>query len=404
MTRWAAAGVIAFAATAGAADKDEKPVVVSKDLEARAKKLIAEKPGSEAALMADAILKGSQLGPGEGWFKSPAQKRHDWKWLAARYGVANDKPITRKAANIREDLFDLIDRDGDEEITAADLDWSPSSPFVRQMQMAAVLFRPADRDGNGRVSAEEWAAIFKRGGGKELSQEGVRRLLFPKPPKSNGSNKEDDGPSPDVLLKGLFAGEIGSMQEGPKVGEKAPDFTLKNADGQQTIRLAEQIGKRPVVLIFGNFTCGPFRSWGQTLAELAETHKDRATFLGVYVREAHPTDGWHMEQNERAGIALPQPKTNAERNAVAARCERAMKWPYPLLVDDVNDAAGHAYSGMPARLYVIDEKGIVTYKSARGPFGFRPQEMEQALALTLLEATPVGPASIGSSAPSAPKN
>jgi hypothetical protein len=56
-----------------------------------------------------------------------------------------------------------------------------------------------------------------------------------------------------------------------------------------------------------------------------------------------------------------------------------------VLVDEINDPAGHAYSGMPSRLYVIDRQGVVTFKSGRGPFGFRVGEMEQALAMCLLE-------------------
>ena len=57
-----------------------------------------------------------------------------------------------------------------------------------------------------------------------------------------------------------------------------------------------------------------------------------------------------------------------------------------MVVDDINDPAGTAYSGMPARLYVIDTNGKVAYKSGRGPFGFKAGEMEQALAMSLLEA------------------
>jgi hypothetical protein len=41
---------------------------------------------------------------------------------------------------------------------------------------------------------------------------------------------------------------------------------------------------------------------------------------------------------------------------------------------------------MPSRLYVIDAEGKVAYKAGRGPFGFKPGEMEQALAMTLLDA------------------
>jgi len=57
----------------------------------------------------------------------------------------------------------------------------------------------------------------------------------------------------------------------------------------------------------------------------------------------------------------------------------------PLLVDEIDDSVGNAYSGMPARLYVIDPRGKVVYKSGRGPFGFKPGEMEQALVMCLLE-------------------
>jgi hypothetical protein len=42
---------------------------------------------------------------------------------------------------------------------------------------------------------------------------------------------------------------------------------------------------------------------------------------------------------------------------------------------------------MPARLYILDPQGTVLYKSGRGPFGFKPGEMEQALVMTLLDAT-----------------
>jgi hypothetical protein len=63
----------------------------------------------------------------------------------------------------------------------------------------------------------------------------------------------------------------------------------------------------------------------------------------------------------------------------------------PLLVDELDDRVGHAYSGMPDRLYVIDRAGRVAYQGGRGPFHFRPGELEQALFLTLLEPLAPGP-------------
>ena len=57
----------------------------------------------------------------------------------------------------------------------------------------------------------------------------------------------------------------------------------------------------------------------------------------------------------------------------------------PLVVDGMDDRVGHAYSGMPDRLYVIDPDGRVAYKGGRGPFGFKVGEMEQALVMLLLD-------------------
>ena len=57
----------------------------------------------------------------------------------------------------------------------------------------------------------------------------------------------------------------------------------------------------------------------------------------------------------------------------------------PLVVDEMNDVVGHSYSGMPDRLYVIDTNGKVAYKGGRGPFGFKPGEMEQSLLMLLLD-------------------
>ena len=104
----------------------------------------------------------------------------------------------------------------------------------------------------------------------------------------------------------------------------------------------------------------------------------------MYVREAHPIDGWRMESNDRVGVAVAQPKGQADRVAVATQCHDLLEMNMPVLVDDIDDRVGNAYSGMPDRLYVIGRDGKVTYKSGRGPFWFNPGEMEQSLVMTLL--------------------
>lgn len=112
---------------------------------------------------------------------------------------------------------------------------------------------------------------------------------------------------------------------------------------------------------------------------------DRVAFLGIYVREAHPTDGWPLPSNEKAGISFSQPVDREERLAVAKKCCTLLKMTMPLLVDELDDRVGHAYSGMPDRLYLIDREGKVAYKGGRGPMGFKPGELEQSIVMLLLD-------------------
>lgn len=92
-----------------------------------------------------------------------------------------------------------------------------------------------------------------------------------------------------------------------------------------------------------------------------------------------------MQSNDKAGVIFAQPRTTLERTKIAVKACQALKMTMPLLVDDVNDRVGHAYSGMPDRLYVIGRDGRVVYKGGRGPFGFKSAEMEQSLILYLLD-------------------
>ena len=118
---------------------------------------------------------------------------------------------------------------------------------------------------------------------------------------------------------------------------------------------------------------------------MATRYRDQVEFIAVYLREAHPIDGWKMESNERAGIRVAQPKTLAEKCEAAHLCESALSMGIPILVDDLNDSVGRAYSGFPDRLYLIDRDGRVLHKSGRGPFGFRPRELEQSIVMLLLD-------------------
>jgi thiol-disulfide isomerase/thioredoxin len=218
------------------------------------------------------------------------------------------------------------------------------------------------------------------------------RLRLRPAPRRGRRGRAPSGPSKETLVRGLFRQEIGSLQAGPALREIAPDFTLRTVGGHGEVSLSKLVGPKPVVLVFGNFTCGPFRAQAGNVEKLYRRYKDRATFVMVYVREAHPTDGWRMESNDRLGVSLRQPRNDDERIAVARNCSDRLGLSFPMLVDTIDDTVGARYSGMPNRLYLIDRWGSVAYKSGRGPFGFKPAELEHALILLLQEEeTPKGP-------------
>ena len=331
------------------------------------------------------ILLGKDMGPQDGWFRrAVSQTRFGWKETAARFDANNDGRIDRSEFPGSDEDFARLDRDHDEALRESDFDFSPHAltptPGIR-------VFYRLDRDGNGKVTREEMEQFTKAadtGGEGFLSLSDFQEALNPPtPPSSSNEDEASSGPSRATLIRGLFRQEIGSLQPGPALGDEAPDFTLKTHDGESTVTLSKLIGPKPVVLVFGNFTCGPFRGQAGDVEKLYRRYKDRATFVMVYVREAHPTDGWRMESNDHVEISLPQPTTYAQRAAVATTCAAKLGLGFPLLVDTLDDTVGARYSGMPSRLYLIDSHGKIAYKSGRGPFGFKPSELEHSLLLLL---------------------
>lgn len=330
------------------------------------------------------ILQGSQLGPNDGWFRrAVAQTRFGWDATRKRYDRDGDGKVERKEFPGDDADFARLDRNHDQALTRDDFDFSA---HALTPSPGAMIFQRADRDGNGKVTREELDALFTQvdsdgHGFLSLSdlQESFRMPSAGPAPKGRG------GPSKETLVRGLFRQEIGSLQPGPALGESVPDFTLRTVDGKQEITLSKKIGPKPVVLVFGNFTCGPFRNQAGNVEKLYQRYRDRATFVMVYVREAHPIDGWVMESNDRVGVHLAQPKTYDERVGVARTCSRSLGLGMPMLVDTIDDTVGARYSGMPSRLYLIDRDGKVAHKSGRGPFGFKPAELEQSLVLDLQE-------------------
>jgi len=118
-----------------------------------------------------------------------------------------------------------------------------------------------------------------------------------------------------------------------------------------------------------------------SLRDLYAEYNDRVQFLLVYIREAHPVDGWDLGSKNR----IRDPQTIEERRKVAGTCEVALQYGITTYVDEMDDAVMRVYAAWPERLYLIGEDGRVLYASGLGPRGFKPAELKDAIEALLAQ-------------------
>ena len=115
------------------------------------------------------------------------------------------------------------------------------------------------------------------------------------------------------------------------------------------------------------------------LEAMSKRYAEKVAFFIVYIKEAHPEDGWALTYNRRSGIALKDPQSTPERVEVAHSCVVRMKTSIPVLIDEIDNEVARQYGGYPDRLYLIGKDGRIAFQGAEGPFGFRPEELEEAI-------------------------
>ena len=128
-----------------------------------------------------------------------------------------------------------------------------------------------------------------------------------------------------------------------------------------------------------------------SIQELYEQYHDVVQFLNIYIREAHPIDGWWLGRRLTKPIierifSYPKPsmehydpKTIEERRAVAGECETALRYGVHTYVDDMDDAVNKAYAAWPTRLYLVGIDGKVVYAGGLGPYDFKPGKLKAAI-------------------------
>lgn len=179
-------------------------------------------------------------------------------------------------------------------------------------------------------------------------------------------------PPPKEIMERLVREREPIEQAAPEPGDQAPDFeaewlSLNGERTGKTVRLADLEGQ-PVALLFGNYTCPVYRGQISRFNEIYEELKDYFQFLNIYTRESHPADGWRLEINDRQGFEYDQPKTADQRANIITACQTRHKIEIPLALDSMDDEIEKLYSGVPERLYIIDDQGTISHRSGRGPF------------------------------------
>lgn len=279
MQRWLAMCVVLC--LIGAVRGDEPPVrgdappkaptsgqPTMEDLEAFAKLIDRDlKDRPEWVEMAVAIFKNRSMGSGQGWYK-PASKRFDWEWIAKAFPEAADDHVIEPGEVPEFDAtrFSRLDRTRDGYFSKTDLTWS-KNPIMSGFGVPDAIFQLLDTDNNGRLEKTELDEWFRKtGGGFDfLTMEDMRNGLQFTPPRGSGGGRPSQRQDQRlVALRRLLNGELGSLTEGPQLGQPAPELNLpllnRSADGasleltDRFVKLDEFRGKKPVVLIFGSFT------------------------------------------------------------------------------------------------------------------------------------------------------
>ena len=115
------------------------------------------------------------------------------------------------------------------------------------------------------------------------------------------------------------------------------------------------------------------------LETLYRRYESEVAFFVIYIREAHPEDGWVLDENRESEIAIRDPATLLERAQAATACHTALHLPMPVLLDGPEDGVALRYGGWPDRLYLIGKNGRIEYQGGEGPFGFRPEDLARAI-------------------------
>ena len=136
---------------------------------------------------------------------------------------------------------------------------------------------------------------------------------------------------------------------GPDMGEKAPDVTLMDLDGNPR-RLLDFV-EDFLVVEFGSITCPLFQSRRGKMAGISDEFPNVSSVV-FYVREAHPGQGITSHTN-----MADKTKRGRQLRDVDGEGRE-------ILVDDMQGKAHSAFGNYPNAVFIINNNGCVVYRSA----------------------------------------
>lgn len=160
----------------------------------------------------------------------------------------------------------------------------------------------------------------------------------------------------------------------PKVGEMAPNFALPTIERDSPISLAELHRDRPVVLILGSASCSVLGRSDEWIMQFHDRFADRFAFAFVYLRESHTPEGYQPAKYAEEVAPITDALTLDDRLAAARRYAEEKGFPFPVLVDTMNDETARRWSAWPVRLFVVDTDGSVLYSGGQAPWFYAPFE------------------------------
>lgn len=166
----------------------------------------------------------------------------------------------------------------------------------------------------------------------------------------------------------------------PKLGDPAPDQSVTRRETGAKVKLSTFWKSKPAVLIFGSLSCDRTFDGAENLRNLYFEYGDKYQFVFIYLREAHPADGWRFG-GERYPTVIDA-KTQQIRQNVSARLCQTHDIAFPVVTDDMEDHAAIAYAAWPSRLYVVNQDGTIAYQGHPGPWGYKPAEDSRIMDLS----------------------